>query len=97
MATYIHLVSWTDQGIRNSKDTIKRAKAFEEVAGSMGVKVKSLFWTLGQYDLVITVDAPDDETVTRLGLLLGQLGNVRTSTMRAFGETEMARITAGMK
>ncbi|TDN62828.1 GYD domain-containing protein [Paraburkholderia sp. BL10I2N1] len=97
MATYIQLVSWTDQGIRNAKDTIKRAKAFAEVAGSMGVKVNSVFWTLGQYDLVITVDAPDDETVTRLGLMLGQLGNVRTSTMRAFGETEMARITDGLK
>jgi uncharacterized protein with GYD domain len=97
MATYIQLVSWTDQGARTSKDTIKRAKAFQEVAGSMGVKVNSLFWTLGQYDLVITVDAPDDETVTRLGLTLAQLGNVRTSTMRAFGETEMARIIDGLK
>jgi uncharacterized protein with GYD domain len=97
MATYIQLVSWTDQGVRTSKDTIKRAKAFQELAGSMGVKVNSLFWTLGQYDLVITVDAPDDETVTRLGLSVGQLGNVRTSTMRAFGETEMARIIDGLK
>jgi uncharacterized protein with GYD domain len=97
MATYIELISWTDQGVRTSKDTVKRAKAFEEIAGSMGVKVNSVFWTLGQYDLVITVDAPDDETVTRLGLLLAQQGNVRSSTMRAFDETEMARITDGLK
>jgi uncharacterized protein with GYD domain len=97
MATYIELVSWTDQGARTAKETIKRARAFQEVAGSMGVKVSSVLWTLGQYDLVITVDAPDDETVTRLGLALAQQGNVRTSTMRAFGEDEMSRIIGGLK
>lgn len=97
MATYIELVNWTDQGARTAKDTINRARAFREVAGSMGVKVSSVQWTLGQYDLVITVDAPDDETVTRLGLALALQGNVRTSTMRAFGEDEMARIIGGLK
>jgi len=97
MATYIELVSWTDQGVRAAKDTVKRAKAFEEAAGAGGVKVKSLFWTLGEYDLVITVEAPDDEAVTRVGLMLAQLGNVRTKTLRAFNAEEMTRITAGLK
>ncbi|HXZ09983.1 MAG TPA: GYD domain-containing protein [Paraburkholderia sp.] len=97
MATYIELVSWTDQGVRTAKDTCNRAKAFEESAGAIGVKVKSLFWTLGEYDLVITVEAPDDEAVTRINLMLAGQGNVRTRTLRAFNAEEMARITAGLK
>jgi uncharacterized protein with GYD domain len=96
MATYILLVNWTDQGVRGAKDTIKRASAFREVAQSMGVTVGTVKWTLGAYDLVITVDAPDDETITRVGLALGMQGNVRTSTLRAFGEDEMARILSGL-
>ena len=81
MATYIELVNWTDQGVRNAKDTIKRAKAFAEAAQAMGVTVSSVKWTLGTYDLVVTLEAPDDETVTRMGLMLAQQGNVRTTTM----------------
>lgn len=96
MATYIELVNWTDQGVRAVKDTIKRAKAFTEVAQSMGITVRSVHWTLGAYDLVISVDAPDDETVTRMGLMLAQQGNVRTMTLRAFGEEEMERIVGGL-
>ena len=92
MAKYIVLVNWTDQGIRNAKDTVKRAQAFREMAKSMKVKVDEFFWTLGPYDLVCSFDAPDDETVTRLGLMLGMQGNVRTITLRAFGETEMGHI-----
>jgi uncharacterized protein with GYD domain len=97
MATYIMLVNWTDQGIRNVKDTVKRAKAFQETAQSFGTTVGSLKWTLGAYDLVVTFDCPDDETATRIGLALGLQGNVRTSTLRAFGEDEMERILAGLK
>ncbi|VWC82318.1 GYD family protein [Burkholderia lata] len=63
----------------------------------MGVTVASLKWTLGPYDIVATLDAPDDETTTRLGLMLAQMGNVRTVSMRAFGEAEMERIVGGMK
>jgi uncharacterized protein with GYD domain len=96
MATYILLVNWTDQGIRNVKNTLDRAKSFRESAQGMGITVDALKWTLGPHDLVVTVDAPDDETVTRLGMTLGQLGNVRTTTMRAFGEDEMGRILKGL-
>ncbi len=97
MATYILLVNWTDQGVRSVKDTVKRAKAFREVAQGMGATVGTVKWTLGAYDLVISVDCPDDETITRLGLALGVQGNVRTSTLRAFGEDEMERIVGGLK
>ncbi|SAK91519.1 GYD domain protein [Caballeronia hypogeia] len=97
MATYIMLVNWTDQGVRAAKDTINRARAFRETAKAMGVTVSSLHWTLGGYDLVISVDSPDDETTTRLGLTVAAFGNVRSTTMRAFGEEEMERIVGGLK
>jgi len=96
MTTYILLVNWTDQGIRDVKNTLDRVKSFRKTAQAMGITVDALKWTLGSHDLVVTVDAPDDETVTRLGMALGQLGNVRTTTMRAFGEDEMARILKGL-
>jgi uncharacterized protein with GYD domain len=51
-----------------------------------------IWWTLGQYDVVCTLEAPDDEAITRAGLALGMQGNVRSTTLRAFDETEMARI-----
>ncbi len=92
MATYIVLGSFTDQGIRNVKDTTKRADAFKEMAKSSGAAVKEVYWTLGQYDLVATVEAPDDKVVTALGLTLGKAGNVRTQTLRAFSAAEMTSI-----
>jgi uncharacterized protein with GYD domain len=92
MATYIVLANFTEQGIRNVKDTVKRAEAFKESAGKFGVTVKDMYWTLGRHDLVVTVEAPDDPSVTALGLALGALGNVRTQTLRAFGAGEMKQI-----
>src|SRR5262245_45005979 len=94
MATYIMLASFTDQGIRNVKDTVKRAEAFKEIAKGAGVKVRDLFWALGQYDVVAVADAPDDMTMTALGLTLGKSGNVRTQTLRAFSADEMSKILA---
>ena len=92
MANYIVLGNFTDQGIRNIKDTEKRAEAFKSMAKDVGVTVKDVFWTLGQYDLAITMDAPDDESVTALGLSVGSLGNVRTQTLRAYSAKEMRKI-----
>ena len=92
MATYIVLASFTDQGIRNIKDTTKRADAFKELAKSLGATVKDVYWTLGQYDVAAVVDAPDDAIVTALGLTLGKAGNVRTQTLRAFSRADMDAI-----
>ena len=92
MATYIMLAHFTDQGIRNIKDTTKRADAFKELAKSLGVTVKDLYWTLGQYDIAAVMDAPDDAVVTALGLSLGKSGNVRTQTLRAFSGSDMNAI-----
>jgi uncharacterized protein with GYD domain len=92
MASYIVLAQFTDQGIRNVKDSTKRAAAASDAAAKMGVKLTDLFWTLGHYDLVIVAEAPDDETMTALMLKLGSLGNVKSQTLRAFRANEMDAI-----
>ncbi|GGQ94204.1 GYD domain-containing protein [Streptomyces aurantiogriseus] len=94
MPTYVTLLNWTDQGIRNYKDTPKRAEAFAAATQKLGAKLLNLYWTVGSYDLVAVVEAPDDETATAALLQLGGVGNVRTTTMRAFDREEMDRIIA---
>lgn len=92
MATYVVLSNFTDQGIRNIKDTTKRAKAFRELADKFGVTIKDIYWTLGHYDVVLTMEAPDDEVVASLLMKAGSLGNLKSQTLRAFTESEMTSI-----
>jgi uncharacterized protein with GYD domain len=92
MATYIMLGSFTDQGIRNVKDTTKRAENIKAAAKKLGITVKEIYWTLGQYDTALIADAPDEATMTAFGLTAGSQGNVRTQTLRAFSPEEMGRI-----
>lgn len=92
MASYISLINWTDQGIRNYKDTEKRAQAFADSLQSLGGSLKEIYWTIGPYDIVAILEAPDDETATAAALQVGALGNVRTTTLRAFNRDEFAAI-----
>ena len=92
MATYIVLSTFTDQGIRSVKDTTKRADAVREAARKMGIEMKSIYWTVGKYDVVATFEAPDDASMTALSLTLGSAGNIRTQTMRAFTKEEVTGI-----
>jgi uncharacterized protein with GYD domain len=96
MARYVLLINWTDQGIRNAKDTISRANAARQAFQAGGAQVIDIYWTVGPYDIVAIFEAPDEETATRMVLALGMQGSIRTTTMRAFGEQEMARITQGL-
>ncbi len=96
MATFISLLGWTDQGMRSVKRTTARAKAFKGMAQKVGVTVKDIYWTVGPYDLVLVMEAPDEGMVTSLLLSLGALGNVRTQTLRGFSAEEMTRIIAKM-
>lgn len=96
MATYIALGNFTDQGIRNVKDTVKRADMVREAAQKAGITMKDIHWTLGAFDMVVTFEAPDDAAMTAFGLAIGAAGNVRTQTLRAFNRTEMAGILARM-
>jgi len=97
MAMYVSLLQFTDQGIRNVKDTINRAAAATAEAEKMGAKINQSLWTMGAYDLVLLLDAPDDETVSAFSIKLGSLGNVKSQTMRAFRQEEMERILAKIK
>jgi len=94
MANYIVLSSFTEQGIRSVKDTTKRADAVRDLAKKFGVTAKEFYWTLGTWDVVVVFDAPDDASMTALGLAIGSAGNVRTQTMRAFSREEMNGILA---
>jgi uncharacterized protein with GYD domain len=96
MATYVVLAKFTDQGIRNAKDSPKRANAFKEMAKTFGVTVKDIGWTQGRYDIVTIVEAPDESSTMSLSLSLGALGNVRTETLRAFSAAEMTKIVGKM-
>ena len=93
MATYVILASFTDQGIRNVKESPDRLAAFKAMAEKMGVTMKSALYTVGTYDMVNVVEG-SDEAVTSVLLKLGSLGNIRTQTLRAFSSEEMRAITA---
>jgi uncharacterized protein with GYD domain len=88
---YIMLLRWTEQGIRNFKDTTRRGDAAKSEAERIGGKL-TLYWTFGEYDLVCILEAPNDEAAMEFGLRVGSLGNVRTTTLRAFSEEEMAKV-----
>ncbi|MCQ4083967.1 GYD domain-containing protein [Streptomyces sp. RB6PN25] len=94
MPTYVALTNWTDQGIRTYRDTAKRADAFAAALGKFGAKLVNIYWTVGPYDIVIIVEAPDDEAATAALLQIGGIGNVRTTTLRAFSREEMDRVIA---
>lgn len=84
MATFIALLDFTDQGIRNLKDSPHRADQFNAMAETAGARVVSQYWTIGSHDGVLILDAPNDEVAASILLSLGAAGNVRTTTLRAF-------------
>lgn len=96
MPAYLTLTNFTDQGIRNVKDTVERARAFEQALQAAGGRKIGIWWLLGQYDSMAIFEAPDDETATRVLLATGMQGNVRTTTLRCFSEEEMERIVQGL-
>ena len=94
MVTYIALSTFTDQGIRTVKETTKRADAVREAAKKFGATITHLYWTLGQYDVVSIMEAPNDEAATAFALAIGSAGSVRMQSMRAFSKDEMNGILA---
>lgn len=95
MATFISLVSFTDQGIRNVKESPARFEAFRAMAEKAGLTVKGVYYTVGTCDMVTILEGPED-VATAVLLKVGSLGNVRSQTMRAFSLDEMRAITAKM-
>ena len=89
MASYVCLIQFQDQGIRNIQDTVKRGDAAIAEAKQMGMKIVEEYWTMGTYDAVVIREAPDDETMSAFILKVGSLGNVKGQTLRAFRRNEM--------
>lgn len=92
MHTFIALLNFTDQGIHNLEDSPHRADKFMEVADRVGARVKDVYWTLGEHDGVLVIEAPDDETAAAVLLKLGAAGNVRIRTLRAFDWPEFQSV-----
>ncbi len=96
MPTYIQLYRWTDQGARNVRESPDRIATATQALQSMGGELKGVYVTMGQYDLISVLEAPDDETAATFALALGSLGNVHTETLRAFTQDEFRQIVAGL-
>jgi uncharacterized protein with GYD domain len=92
MPTYVTLMNWTDQGIRTAKDSVQRRDQADALAEKHGARIEQVYWTVGPYDLVTIIEAPDDESATSMLLELGSAGNLRTTTLRAYGREEMSGI-----
>ena len=92
MPTYISLINWTDQGIRNVRDSPDRLDAAKKAATSAGGQLKDYYLTMGSYDLVIIWEFPSDEAAATFSLATASLGNVRTTTLKAFTEAEYRQI-----
>lgn len=88
----ITTIKFTQQGLQGIRESPKRATAFKSVAKRIGIRVKDIYWTLGEFDGVIIFDAPDDATATASMMQLSSCGNVLTKTVRAFGPAEMEKV-----
>jgi uncharacterized protein with GYD domain len=97
MPTYVMLANWTDQGVRAIEDSPKRIDAARKSLQEMGGNLSTIYMTMGQYDLVLTYDAPDDAVAARFTLMLGKLGYVRTASMKAFPEEAYRQIANSLR
>ncbi|HZY04591.1 MAG TPA: GYD domain-containing protein [Anaeromyxobacteraceae bacterium] len=97
MATYVTLIRYTEQGIRNIKESPGRLDAAKKAFQAAGGELKQFYLAMGRYDALIVGEVPDDETAAKLALSLGALGNVRTETMRVFTEAEYRKIVGSLK
>ena len=92
MPTYVVLMNWTDQGIKTAGETVQRRDQADALAERYGARIEQVYWTVGPYDIVTIVEAPDDESATAMLLELGSAGNLRTTTLRAYDREEMSGI-----
>jgi uncharacterized protein with GYD domain len=96
MAKYIALVNWTDQGVKNVKDSPNRLDAARELAKKCGCEMQEFYMTIGPYDMVATMEAPNDEAMAKFALSLARGGNVRTTTLKAFPEDLYRKIVGSL-
>ena len=92
MPTYVSLLNLTQKGVETIKQSPQRVEAAKQMAKSAGGEIKAIYYTMGQYDIVVISEAPDDETAVRTSLAAAQQGNVRTQTLRAFPADDFMKI-----
>ena len=97
MPTYVMLASWTDQGMQTIADSPKRVDAAKKIMEEMGGQFRSVYMMMGAYDLLMIYDAPDDAVAARFTLMLGKLGNVRTTSLKAFPEEAFRQIVNSIR
>lgn len=97
MVTFVALWNWTEQGVAKMQDTVKRAEDFANTAEKMGAHIKYFCWTVGAYDGIVIVEAPDETTAVGVLAKVAKLGNIRTQSMRAFDSAEMVKILGKAK
>jgi uncharacterized protein with GYD domain len=97
MPTYVMLANWTDQGVRTIDDNPKRVDAARKSLEEMGGRFLSVYMTMGVHDLIVIYEAPDDAVAARFTLMLGKLGNVRTTSMKAFPEEAYRQIINSLR
>ncbi len=96
MPHYIALVSFTERGVQDVRQSVKRLESVEKIAAKHRVKILDIHWTMGRYDIVVTLDAPDDVALSAFTLENAHLGNVRTETLRAYTREEFAKIVGAI-
>ena len=96
MPTYINLVRWTQKGLENIKEAPSRLDMAKEVYKAMGAELKEMYLVMGEYDMVVISEAPDDQTMAKLLLSIGSKGSSRGETLRAFTEDEYREIIAAL-
>lgn len=94
MALYVSLINWTEQGVRTVKDTVERARGADKLAGQFGGRIRDIYWTMGPHDIVAVTEFPDDESASAFALTLAGMGNIRTSTSRAYTAEDMEGIVS---
>lgn len=96
MPSYLALVNWTEQGIKNVKDSPKRLEQAKKLIENVGGRMIFFYMTMGRYDLVTLYEVPNDEAAARVSLQLGMGGNIRTTTLKAFTEDEYRKIVGAV-
>ena len=94
MPTFLCFLNWTDQGAKNTKDIVKRCQASKAVVEKLGGRMLSAYVTTGQYDVVVTVEMPNGETMVKYVRAIAGTGNARTTTVRGYSPEEFSKLAA---
>lgn len=94
MPTFMCFLNWTDQGAKGVKDAVARSEATKDLIAKLGGRLVCGYVTTGQYDVVLTVEMPNGDAMTKLAVALSSRGNVRTTTVRAFSPEEFGKLAA---